>query len=105
MRRSFKRLVIILAIVLAAPAAMAHPRAPDPVFATVPSGPETGFIQVQSGYAESGGSYFTRVFTGRDSLTSLPLGIAALAIILVVAFRTVRNLLRRRAADTTTSPD
>ncbi len=54
---------------------------------------------------EATGSYFTRVLTGRDNWTSLPLGIAALVIVLVVTFRTVRNLFRRRGAETTGQQD
>lgn len=105
MCRSLVGLTIVVAALFAAPPAAAH----HPSFVDVIAGFANGSEIVVStmphtGY-ESTGSYFTRMFAGQDRWTSLPLGIVALVIVLVVAFKAVRNLFRPRHKDPAGSSD
>ena len=105
MWRSFIGLTIVAAVLFAAPRAMAS----GPSFIDLIAGFANGSDIVVStapytGY-EATGSYFTRMFAGQDRWTSLPLGIVALVIVLVVAFKAVRNLFRPRPRDPAGSSD
>ena len=105
MWRSFTGLTIVVAVLVATPPAAAH----SPDFVDVIAGVANGSQGIVSTAPITGhgstGSYFTRMFAGQDRWTSLPLGIVALVIVLVVAFKTVRNLIWPRQKDSARSSD
>ena len=105
MWRSFVGLIMVLGIALAALPAFAQNHPIVDLIVAFPNSSEAGLSAVPHAGHDASGSYFTRMFTGRDPWCSLPLGIAALAIVLVVAFKTVRNLFRRRDAEPTEQQD